>query len=302
MRRAALFALLVACGQPSAPPPESATLGGDAVARVGDVRIAAPLVAAVATSRGLSARDALAALIDDALAAEGARARGLGASPSVEWAFTATRARAVATRLRDAALAAGPPSEEEIEQLTAFHWLELDLPEQVRVVHAIVMRPKQATTDAIERAKALAAEILTTVATAASSDDFEERAKAVPHPGQEVVVQTLPPFVEDRRVAAPGNQQMDPAFTAAAFALKTPGATSAVVESAFGWHVIRLVERLPAKRVPLEERRARLTEEVYVARARGAREELIASLRAKHAVTISPAAETMMGAVSSAAP
>lgn len=40
-----------------------------------------------------------------------------------------------------------------------------------------------------------------------------------------------------------GRGMMDPVFEAAAFALKTPGEISPVIESAFGYHIIRLVKR-----------------------------------------------------------
>jgi peptidyl-prolyl cis-trans isomerase C len=47
--------------------------------------------------------------------------------------------------------------------------------------------------------------------------------------------------------------QMDPAFSAAAFALAEPGALSDPVKSSFGWHVIRLEERKPAGRRSFDE-------------------------------------------------
>jgi hypothetical protein len=284
--------------KPAAPvAPAHASLGGD-VARVGSMTIPASLVARVAAAQGVSPRAALEMLVDDALAAEGARARGMADIPAVRFAATAANARAIATRLRADALAAGPPTDDEVAQQTAVHWIELDLPEQVRVVHAVVRHNEGMSPEQIARARAVAADILAAVASASTPEEFMERANGVAHAGVEVVVQPLPPFVADGRVAQPGAPPLYPRFAVAAFALEKPGATSPVVESEAGWHLIRLVERLPGRRVPLEDRRALLRDEIIARRAVIARDALLARLKQAHPVQISPAAEATMSLVS----
>jgi hypothetical protein len=290
---AALAALAVACETRSSPRQAAHTsLGGDTAARVGDVVISASLVGRVATAQQVPPSQALGSVIDDALAAAGARAAGLDQSAEVNVATTAALARRVVLRLREEARSAGPPTDAEVNLVTEEHWLDVDLPEQMRVVHAIVMDPRkhELEADAVTLAAALAA----TEAAATGPDDFETRAKALPHdPKLEIKVERLDPFVDDGRVASPGGGTLDPDFVRGAMPL-APGATSGVVRSSFGWHVIRMIERLPQHRIPFEERRRLFEEEVRAIRARRALEKLEEDLAQKYQVTVSNGVEELM--------
>jgi parvulin-like peptidyl-prolyl isomerase len=73
-----------------------------------------------------------------------------------------------------------------------------------------------------------------------------------------------------------------------------------VVETPFGWHVIRLVERVPEQRMPLETRRLAFAEEVYVRRARASTLARLEDQRVSAPVTILASAENLMRSVSSA--
>jgi hypothetical protein len=273
------------------------SLGGDTVALVGNVAISASLVAEVAKAQRVSPRQALDLVVEDALAAAGAQKAGLANTAEVVRATRAARARKIVLGIREAAKNAGPPTDEEVKEVTENHWTEVDLPEQMRVIHAIVMKPSKhliqedphIEAEAVALANALAA----TEAGATSEDDFEDRAMALPHGKLEIRVERLDPFTADgRRSTVPGGS-FRPEFARGAAPLPV-GATSGVVVTDFGWHVIRMVERLPEHRVPLEERRQLFREEVVAMRARRSLDKLEEELVARFGVTISNGVEDLM--------
>jgi hypothetical protein len=278
----------------------SVRLENGIVAKVGDIEIGESLIGAVASVCGIAPRGASNLLIDDALAARGARAHRLDVGPLVARALTTARARSLLRHVRDSVRVV-PPNEDELAEYSAIRWRDVDLTEQVRVVHAVVMRKKGSTgTDDV--ALIAAREIEKAVALASSGGDFEAFANRVPHPGHEVRVEELPPFVRDGRVSMGPEASMDGTFAAAAFSLSDIGATSSVVETTFGWHVIRLLERLPARHVPHAERSAYLAEDIYRARARRLLGEAIASASSRTHVEIDGAAESLVAELHTANP
>jgi hypothetical protein len=274
---------------------ERASLGGDTVATVGGARIPASLVAEVARAQGVEPRVALDRVIDDALAYQEALAEGADRAPTMHWALESTTARATAEHIKDATAAAGPPTDAELAATTARHWRDFDHGEEVRTIHALVVRPKDPKK--VEAARALAEQLLAAEAGATSDDDFEARAKALPRGDLGVTVERLPLIVADGRTAEGEPGTMDAAFTHAAFLLTRPGDQSGVVESPFGWHVIRLIERRPAKVVPAEERRVTFGSEILAERGHKALRALLDARRATTRIDIQPASEELMDQV-----
>jgi hypothetical protein len=273
---AVAVAALVRCGGKAPPAVEHAGLDNGAVARVGDVTIPPALVAAVAGAKGLSAQEALEELVGDALAAQGASARGFAADPSVAWAETTALARRIPSRFADEAILAGPPSDDELAS--------------VLVVQALVFR---SPTLREEDALALARTMRQAVAGARSADEFVQRANAVPRSNARLIAQTVGPFAADG--IDPSGAELDAGFVAAAFALRTPFDASPIVATPFGWHVLELVERKPpASPAEAEAQRGALAGAVRNVRSRMRLEALLRALRSNGHVETDPAADELM--------
>jgi hypothetical protein len=134
--------------------------------------------------------------------------------------------------------------------------------------------------------------------------EFKDKAKAVDAAGLTVTIQDVPPVAADGRAVDPARPrpaesatQLYPAFAQAAAALSTPGTLSPVVKSEAGYHVILLVERLPAKQIPFDQRRQLLTEEIHARRAQAALTALLDPLRASTPVVIAESAVALTGLI-----
>ncbi|MEB2313243.1 MAG: peptidylprolyl isomerase [Sorangiineae bacterium] len=289
-------ALLAGCARSGAPDDaKAAALGAGATLPDGVVAVVAgePVRAAsvreIALREGVTLEAARRRALTDALFAAGARER-LAGTGRLSSAIRGALARTLLESLAREARAAGPPTDDEVARFTAAHWFELDRPPMARTVHAVVV-PGAPAADA--GARALAERIARAVAGLADPEAFMKAAREVPAGGLRVVIERLPACAADGRVhpdepLAPGAPapRFEVEFAKAANALTAVGELSPVVRSPSGYHVILLLEKIAAHRVPLAERRVRLSPEVMDARAASAAAALTERLSSRASVSV----------------
>ncbi len=275
------------CSEPTGSHLESSTLPEGIVARVGEDEISTELAREVAGSQGVSKTDARDLLIGDALFAAYAREefRGTGL---VESAERAALARATLSVLQEEARAQGAPTDAEIGAIVSERWSDYDRPALARTKHVVVVVESK---DQEAKAKRVADSIAKAVSGVKDPDEFEQRAKSVPTEGLQVRVEQLDPVAPDGRVVV--HQQLPPGapeprydkdFARAATDLETVGSQSPVIRSKYGFHVILLLEKLPAIHYPRQQLSKLLEHEVIDQRARRLHQALLERIKKSTAV------------------
>ncbi len=147
-------------------------------------------------------------------------------------------------------------------------------PETVRASHILIRIPEQADDASKAKARARAEQLL---ASAKGGADFAKLAtENSEDPGSAANGGQLPPFARG---------QMIPEFEMAAFQLQ-PGQLSGVVETAFGFHVIKVHERSAATMVPLDKVKDQIQAFLESQQRQEKVSNLIADLRAKGKIEI----------------
>jgi peptidyl-prolyl cis-trans isomerase C len=141
-------------------------------------------------------------------------------------------------------------------------------PEQVRASHILCGVDPKATKEEKDKAKAKAEELLKEVK---AGKDFAELAKAN---------STCPSKEKGGDLGFFSKGQMVPAFESAAFALK-PGEVSNVVETQFGYHIIKLTEKKDAGVANLDEVKERIRDYLKNAKIQKGVVDYIAQLKGK---------------------
>ncbi|UBQ04953.1 peptidylprolyl isomerase [Tepidimonas taiwanensis] len=221
-------------------------------------RLPAAQQSLVRTNPGAIRQQADALLVRRVLA-ERALSEGLANDPLVQRQLQIARERVLSDALLarvDARAVADPKAVEDMARLRYQAQPErFAVPEQVRVRHILLTGD-----DAEARAQALLAQLRS------GALSFEAAAREhSKDPGSAARGGDLGFFGRGRMVAP---------FEEAAFALQQPGDLAGPVRTDFGVHVLQLVERRPAGRLPFDEVRDTLVQEVERALRNQARTEL----------------------------
>jgi len=162
----------------------------------------------------------------------------------------------------------------DVEKAYTEHPELFQVPARVRASHILITVPENA--DAAVKAEALA-KATSVLKSARAGKDFAALAKE---------------FSQDPGSAAQGGDlgffaanQMVPPFSDAAFKLK-PGAISDIVETQFGYHIIKVVEKQPTRTVKLEEARPQLEKELVQAKRAQETQAFVQALRQKGKIEV----------------
>lgn len=276
-----LLLVMAACSG-AAPAPTAGPLPTGVIAMCAGETIQAGAISALAARRKISPREAVDILCRDARLAVAAKQR-LPPSYLVQSARRAALARATMYEVR--ASQGYPPTKTELDEIRKLHWAELDHDEAVETTHAVAIADAADATARV-RAKEVATKILESVRGSSSIEDFIQRAQAVERGGIDVRVERLPAVTRDGRVLSAEAGEFDPGFARGANELKKPGDISGLIESSFGFHVIRLSERVEAFHLSDDELAKTVKDEVTTNRTRKALDQLLGELRKKTPVDI----------------
>jgi peptidyl-prolyl cis-trans isomerase C len=160
-------------------------------------------------------------------------------------------------------------TDQEAQAFYDSHPAVFDTGERVRASHILVRIPQGASGPGKEELRKKAEALLQRVR---AKEDFATLAKqSSEDPGSARNGGDLGAF---------GRGQMVPPFEQAAFALK-PGEISGLVETPYGFHIIKVTERIPARKLSFAEVKERLKLEMAQQKRQRAQQTYLNSLRAK---------------------
>ncbi len=250
----------------------AARVGGDVVSTVDGAAITVSEVQRLVNQSGLSPRQALSRLQDEALLMHEAEARGYGSAPEVLHLSRQAAAQALLAGVVESLHA----SDQETSDAYAAQSARFDVPEKRRSVHVLARLPAQPSAEQEEAAHAFADEVARAFAEESDPEQVRQRFGARTSTYFEVRAERLPPVANDKSFV--------PEFMQAIFSVSKPGPVREPVRSVFGWHAIYVTEIEPAIRMDLAAARPALVREIESGKRKHALDELLRRLRSDNPV------------------
>jgi len=141
---------------------------------------------------------------------------------------------------------------------------KFQVPEQVRAAHVLVAPKGRSDDEARQRAEEVRAKALAGADFAKLAQEYSDDPSAKTNQGD---------------LGFFGRGKMLPEFEEAAFALTKAGEISPVVKTRFGYHVIRFVDRTPARLKPFEEVRDTLVRQLQDSYVTDRMQEYLSAIR-----------------------
>lgn len=304
----AVFALFVAyvvgavsCSEPVSPVDEApaVALEKGVVATVGTDVVTVEQLNKLCEVTGDTPRVAANKLIYDALFAQAALQANYKNRPDIVVQYRALLSRVVLDELKQRS-ENEPISDDEVQQYTKRHWMEMERPVSRQTVHAVVVVEPTADTDIQARAESVAQDIAEAVAGITEGKAFISVAKKVNAQGLKVIVESLPPVTRDGRVVdlsvrgTDEPQRFDAAFVKHVFSLVSEKQQTKPFRSPFGIHVVLYEKQLEPVELSFEQRKRMLTPEIQAHRVRAMLDALLAQLRQKNAVVVQRNADAIL--------
>lgn len=247
------------------------------VATIDDRPIHAADVAAQAKASGVGAKQALDELIDAEVLAAVAFDRGLFFDSDVVVARKAAEARRLLETDFEVNVTIDKVPEAEQRKAYEKNKLLYDHPDAVEAWHIVASGPS-AKPELHQKAKEM---ILTIEAAAKAADSDQAFAKLADTPSPAVPLKA-------EQLTFPKRGIVEDSFADAAFKLGSPGDTSPVTETSYGFHLIRLVRKLPERHVPLDAVRPELRTLVFPSWRKSELDRFVRGLAAQASVQVFP--------------
>ncbi|MBI2894986.1 MAG: peptidylprolyl isomerase [Deltaproteobacteria bacterium] len=274
MRSAGLLPLLVlACSgePPVAEPSTQAPPRSEVAAEVGETQILVRDVMERMRRDGLGARDATSRLVDEELAVQEARRRGILGHGELAWA----REQAQVQKLLEVEVESAVREEDVSPAQIAGEYRKA---EALTADHVLVRLDEGATDSQVSRARELASKIQHAALEVADEAAFAALAARFSTPELAATHEELGEFVRDGTYV---DELVDEALK-----LHRPGEISNAFRTSFGWHVVRLRSRRNLFGPSAEEARPRIVQAIVIRLRRARFEELVARLTKRARISV----------------